>query len=151
MGEVVQFPRQNQSSEAALGRFLIGSAQESLVNNLKMVATANRPTTAQIVAAKKELQFIFGGDNTEVAEELYRQGLEDVVHRKRAISKSTANHDGSVASATVEASALLYSDAARFYMHVEQLTATAAAEYDCVHTTTVNQARFNRVHSLVTG
>jgi hypothetical protein len=105
MSEILDFPERKQTTE--IGRFLMAVDQQQTEAEKKalLARAKEKPTPGRIALARQELQFIFSGGNAEEADQLYRQGLHDVV--------AQAN-----------------TPAAQFYAHVETLTELANRAYD---------------------
>lgn len=121
--------------------------EDELARAAGLRRSRSQATPEESQAAKKELNFIFGGDNAEQAEAMYRQGLSDVVHlRRKTVTRmvSFVFTDGFIAYSQKVTATGDWTDEARFYMYVEHLTATAAALYD-KPSSYVNEGRFGRV------
>lgn len=130
MGEIIDFPKSPKSSISSAGRMLLILEEQSQAQRMKLHLNSRRPSLVQSAVAKKELNFLFNGENAEVATEQYRQGLEDVVARRQVVEKRKVRilfHDDFVVATEVEAHRTLLTDSALFYIHVENLIATAAA------------------------
>ena len=158
MGEVVQFPDRpirGGMPDTELFRETVFQQQRDAEIAARARTTCRQPTLAESQAAKKELDFIFGGENAAVANQMYLQGKDDVVHSRRKVVDRMVSFvftDGFTVYHHEISATGGYTDAATFYAYVEHLTATAAVMYDRP-SGYVNEARYGRLddNSVATG
>lgn len=142
MGEILDFPKPDiRKNLTALGRFLMVVDEQERERRLQSEDRKNQPPTqAQIMNAHKELNLLFTGENQQLAEALYRQGLYDVVHQRtdtvsaeekyRMLNSFTEEHNIEIFGAVGEFKSSQLTAAAVFYIHVETLTELANRAYD---------------------
>ena len=152
MSEILDFPgRDQRRTLTAYGRFLLAANEqaEAAEKERKMCEGAKKPKPAQIRTAKKELDHLFSGKNAEVSEQLYKEGLDDLVSKRkpteeRQIYILLPGHSEAM-QVTINAP-LAYTEATLFYIHVETLTGIANQAYDHAPTA-INTARLARLDS----
>ncbi len=140
MSEILEFKAEKRLT--AMGRFLLAVDQQEaeFFETAAQTIENTKPTALQSAIARRELNYIFSGENKDEAERLYRQGMDDVVRgRKLDISgdekfkllEKYTELIGVVIFGPVGAYIRSgYTPEALFYIHVENLTETANHAYD---------------------
>lgn len=106
MSEILGFPKEKRMT--AVGRFLMTVRQQE-EERIRERASSNKLTVHSVESARKELRLIFSGDNEAEAEQLYQEGLMDIMQNGTSLIDTTA---------------------AQFYIHVQQLTEVANSAHD---------------------
>lgn len=130
MGEILNFDTRKTTAE---GRFFMAveeQEEERMRSRHSSGSVSRKPTQQQSVHAARRLQFIFSGENKQQAEELYQEGLADVVAGPR--DKVGWHPEPGYERFGIEIYYPRYSAAALFYMHVAQLADIANHAYDCM-------------------
>lgn len=152
MGEVINFPERGMPNTlTAHGRFLLAAINQEMAaekeRKLRQAANKPKPTPAQIRAAKKELDHLFTGENAKISEQLYNEGLDDLVRRRTPQEEKQIHFllpNDYVARVMMVTATARYTAATLFYIHIETLTGIANQAYDHTPNTT-NTARTARL------
>lgn len=131
MADIIEFPikrREWLSDEDMFYQTAI--SQEKMPEHKfvgRWVLAKRPPGPRKIAAAKRELQLLFSGQNEEISDRLYKEGLNEVAtggnprHGWQPKLEYGIWHTEFIPR---------YSEAAQFYIHVQNLTSIAASEFD---------------------
>lgn len=94
----------------------------------RWVLAKRPPGPHKIAAAKRELQLLFSGENEEISDRLYKEGLREVATGGNPNYGWQHKYEyGFWRRVYVPR----YTDAVQFYAHVQNLTSIVAGEFDC--------------------
>lgn len=142
MSELLEFKSHKRLT--AMGRFLlvVEQQEDELVAKEREANRRKKSeiTSAQSQAARRELNHLFSGENNAPCELLYKQGLDDIIHRRKSsVPVAERFRDLEMFANTLELRIFGFmadfvdvghTPASLFYIHVENLTAAAYAQFD---------------------